>query len=238
MASRWGDFSVRNTETIHLLQAARQRERNLFAATLVFAFLLLLATWQTLRHRRETKRTRRAEQMLRETEQKVRLMANNLSEIVLAYGMDRKLVFANPAVEQLTGHPVGELEARGFCSWMHTDDQPRMVALWNGLFEGGAFQNEEFRLIAGDGRIKWMVANCGPILDDTGRQVGVQGSVQDVTERKLAGELLRQSEERFRLIADTLPSLVWTARPDGGSGLCEPGVSRLRRRAGQRHCMD
>ena len=53
MASRWGDFSVRNTETIHLLQAARQRERNLFAAILVFAFLLLLATWQTFRHRRE-----------------------------------------------------------------------------------------------------------------------------------------------------------------------------------------
>jgi PAS domain S-box-containing protein len=215
MASRWGDFSVRNTETIHLLQAARQRERNLFAATLVFAFLLLLATWQTLRHRRETKRARRAEQMLRETEQKVRLMANNLSEIVLAYGMDRKLVFANPAVEELTGHPLAELEARGFCAWMHTDDQPRMMACFNGLFEGRAFRNEEFRLVAGDGRMKWMVANCGPILDDTGRQVGVQGSVQDVTERKLASELLRQSEERFRLIADTLPSLVWTARPDG-----------------------
>ncbi len=215
MASRWGDFSVRNTETIHLLQAARQRERNLFAATLVFAFLLLLATWQTLRHRRETKRARRAEVMLRETEHKLRLMANNLSEIVLAYGMDRKLVFANAAVEQLTGHRLAELEARGFCSFIHADDQARMVTRWNGLFEGGAFQNEEFRLIAGDGRIKWMVANCGPILDDTGRQVGVQGSVQDVTERKLASELLRQSEERFRLIADTLPSLVWTARPDG-----------------------
>ena len=215
MASRWGDFSVRNTETIHLLQAARQRERNLFAATLVFAFLLLLATWQTLRHRRETKRAWRAEQLLRETEHKLRLMANNLGEIVLAYGMDRKLVFANPAVEQLTGHPLAELEVLGFCAWVHADDQPRIVARWNGLFEGGAFQNEEFRLIAGDGRIKWMVANCGPILDDTGRQVGVQGSVQDVTERKLASELLRQSEERFRLIADTLPSLVWTARPDG-----------------------
>ena len=65
--------------------------------------------------------------MLRETEQKVRLMANNLSEIVLAYGMDRKLVFANPAVEQLTGHPLAELEARGFCAWMHADDQPRMM---------------------------------------------------------------------------------------------------------------
>jgi PAS domain S-box-containing protein len=215
MASRWGDFSVRNTETIHLLQAARQRERNLFAAILVFAFLLLLATWQTFRHRRETKRARRAEQMLRETEQKLRLMANNLSEIVLAYGMDRKLVFANPAVEQLTGHTLADLEARGFCSWVYADDRARIAARWNGLFEGRAFQNEEFRLVAGDDRIKWMVANCGPILDDAGRQVGVQGSVQDVTERKLASELLRQSEERFRLIADTLPSLVWTARPDG-----------------------
>ena len=104
MASRWGDFSVRNTETIHSLQEARQRERTLVAAIVLFACLFLLALWQTIRRGREANRARRAEQTLRETDQKLRLVANNLSEMVLAYDMDRRLVFANAAVERLTGY--------------------------------------------------------------------------------------------------------------------------------------
>src|SRR5262249_40175881 len=55
MASRWGDFSVRNTDTIHSLQEARRREDILIAAIVVFACLFLLAMWQTIRHGREAK---------------------------------------------------------------------------------------------------------------------------------------------------------------------------------------
>src|SRR4030095_5853069 len=88
MASRWGDFSVRNTETIHSLQKARERAPALVAAIIVFAGLFLMALWQTIRRGREAKRARRAEQTLRETDQKLRLMANHLSEMVLASQLD------------------------------------------------------------------------------------------------------------------------------------------------------
>ena len=198
MASRWGDFSVRDTETIHSLQEARQRERTLLVASVVFACLLLVAMWQTIRRGREAKRAWYAEQTLRQMEQKLRLMANNMKEMVLAYDMDRRLIFANPAVEILTGYRFADLEEGGFVNWIHPGDYERMLAHWGALFQGNSFENEEYRLITKGGRTRWASATWGAIRDEAGRQIGVQGSERDITERKLANEALRESERRFR----------------------------------------
>ena len=47
--------------------------------------------------------------------------------------------------------------------------------------------------------MKWVAASWGPLLDDSGRQVGVQGREREVTERRMAEETLRQSEQRLRV---------------------------------------
>ena len=77
-----------------------------------------------------------------------------------------------------------------------------MLRYWDKLFEGGAYSDEEYRLLAKDGQIKWATATWGPILDDGGRQIGVQGSEREITERKLA-------EERFRQLAENLDQVFW-----------------------------
>ncbi len=77
--------------------------------------------------------------MRRETEHKLRLMANNMKEMVLAYDMGRRLTFANPAVETLTGYRIADLETGEFPAWVHPDDQPRMLHHWEGLFRGTGF---------------------------------------------------------------------------------------------------
>ena len=71
----------------------------------------------------------------------------------MAYDMQRKLVFANSAVQTLTGYSIEELEQANFICWIHPDDQRRMLSLWELLFQGKPFHEEEYRLVAKDGRI-------------------------------------------------------------------------------------
>jgi len=146
----------------------------------------------------------------------LRLIARNFSEMLMAYDMDRKLVFVNAAVETLTGYSTQEMEQANFICWIHPDDQPRMLAHWDGLFRGKSFYQEEYRLITKDGRMKWAVASWAPILDEHGRQVGVEGRDSDITQRKLAETALRHSEqklradeERYRALFENSPFPMW-----------------------------
>ncbi len=134
----------------------------------------------------------------------------------MAYDMERKLVFVNPAAETLTGYSVAELERANFICWIHPDDQPRMLGFWESLFAGKSFEDQEYRLVTKDGRVKWVLATWVPILDDSGRQVGVQGRELDLTHRKLAETALRHSEEklrvdeqRYRVLFESSPFPMW-----------------------------
>ncbi|WP_341939232.1 PAS domain-containing hybrid sensor histidine kinase/response regulator [Marinimicrobium sp. C2-29] len=73
----------------------------------------------------------------------------------------------------------------------------------------------EAQLISASGRFVWIRTLGHPVLDDQGRVVGLEGSIQDITDRKHASNLLSQGLQRFRDFADAMPNLIWTADPDG-----------------------
>ena len=191
-------YASQQLSSIEALLNAKRRGQLLAWAATSFAILFLVALWQSLRILRERNRTRQSEQSRRRTEHKLSLMANNLKEMVLAYDMNKRLIFANPATRSLTGYGAAELEQSGFVNWIHRDDQVRMLRHWGQLFTGSSFEDEEYRMVTRDGAIKWVSATWGPLCDETGRQIGVQGSERDITDRKLVDEALRESEGRFR----------------------------------------
>ena len=65
-----------------------------------------------------------------------------------------------------------------------------------------------------DGSIRWVAPLGRTYHDSAGRPVRMAGVVADVTERNQA-EALRQSEERFRLMADAVPQIIWVTDPEG-----------------------
>jgi two-component system, cell cycle sensor histidine kinase and response regulator CckA len=216
-----GGYSTRRTmEYFTALLDAQRRERWLILTVVVFACLLGFTVAAAYRIRRQRNLIKSTEEALRKSEQKLRLLANNLSEMVLVYDMDRRLIFANAAVEQLTGYSPEELQQDQFIGWVHPDDRARILANREALFQGGSCREEEYRLTTKQGAVRWVAATWGLLYDETGRQVGIQGSERDITEKKLAEQALRESERRFRELLEGVQLVAIITDLSGTIGFC------------------
>ena len=72
----------------------------------------------------------------------------------------------------------------------------------------------DFRLRRADESPIWASISCRPIYDEAGVPIGLLGLFSDITERKQAEAALRESEERFRSLADAAPVMIWASGPD------------------------
>ncbi len=149
---------------------------------------------------------RQAEAALREADRKLRLIAENSNDLILAYDLNERLIYVNPAIEQLIGYTVEELHAKQFINWIHPDDEARMLGFWKQVLGGQGYTGEVFRRITRSGEIKWTMGSWGPLYDENGQQIGVQGSERDITDRKKAEEALQElnQELEHRVIERTL----------------------------------
>ena len=72
----------------------------------------------------------------------------------------------------------------------------------------------DLEMICADGAKRWVIGRGEAIRDDNGRVVQLHGTVQDINERKQAEGALRESEERFRLVSNTAPVMIWMSGTD------------------------
>ncbi|MHC5769679.1 MAG: PAS domain-containing protein [Nostoc sp.] len=85
------------------------------------------------------------------------------------------------------------------------------------------YYETDYRIVHPDG-IRWLAARAKVFYDAAGNAVRMLGNVQDITDRKQVEDELRQSEERYRYLAEAIPQLVWTC---DASGSCDYANQRL-----------
>jgi PAS domain S-box-containing protein len=107
-----------------------------------------------------------------------------------------------------------------FVGMVHPDDRDRLSQAINAAVEEGSLYECEFRVTHPDSTVRWVLGK-GKALYNAGKPDRMIGVNVDITEQKLAEGLrreeaaLRQSEARFREMANAMPQIVWTVRPDG-----------------------
>jgi len=144
-------------------------------------------------------------QALQESERKLRLIAENTRDVIFAFDMERRPVYVNQAVSELSGYTFAELQQHPFLDWVQSEDRGGMLEHWKALYEGQAQSEVEFRMITRSGEVKWCSSSWGPLLDESGRQIGVQGHVRDISERKqLEREVLESTANERRRIGHEL----------------------------------
>src|SRR5690606_29605494 len=72
-----------------------------------------------------------------------------------------------------------------------------------------------FRYVGRDGRVRWLRFHTRPVRDPASGALRLVTAGSDVTQRKQAEVATRATEERFRVMAETVPSMIWTADADG-----------------------
>ena len=98
---------------------------------------------------------------------------------------------------------------------MHPEDRERVLAHITTSLEQRSNYRVEYRIIKPDGKLAWIEARGRIFLDESGEPIRMAGVCMDITSRKEAEADLKASEARFRQLADSMPQIVWTARPDG-----------------------
>lgn len=102
-----------------------------------------------------------------------------------------------------------------FLAAIHPDDRERVLAELAKSVNTGTNFSGEYRLLGLDGQPRWVSARGRVEKDATGQSVRLPGVVVDINSQRQIEEQLRESESRFRQIADTMPQIVWVTRPDG-----------------------
>jgi PAS domain S-box-containing protein len=157
---------------------------------------------------------RQAEAALAESEARFRSIANTAPAPIWVTGADGRRAFVNDAYCAFVGRPYAEALTLDWREVLHPEDAARVR---RESVEGEA-SGEPFTLLAryrcATGEWRWLRSYSRPRLE-AGEAAGFVGVAFDVTEAMAAEAALRESEARFRAMADSAPAPIWVSDPDG-----------------------
>jgi PAS domain S-box-containing protein len=159
---------------------------------------------------------RQAEDALRRSEEKYRLLVNQIPAVVFEGYPDWSVDFFDNKVEALTGYGKEDFDSRR-CKWsdvvLPEDLDYAKTILRDALKAEGAFVREH-RIRRKDGEIRWIQCRGQILYDASGKIDSIRGVTFDITPSKQAEEALRESEEKYRLLVNQIPAVVFKGYPD------------------------
>ncbi len=163
----------------------------------------------------QARRRRRAEESLRDTEERMSLAmgSTNLGLWQLDLGTYR--IWATDTCRALLGlDPQGALTQQSFINAYHPDDREKATRICVDAVTQGKSYEQEYRVADANGGVRWVLDRARTIRDAGGRCLRMMGVVMDITDRKQAEEALRESEERYRNVVETQTEMICRFRPD------------------------
>ncbi len=162
-----------------------------------------------------------AERKLRESEERFREVFERAPFGMCVSGLDGRLIQVNAAFCRMLGYSEDELLSRTWAQVMHPDDVDvalrRIEQSW---LDPDRCGEAEERYVHRNGEVVWVRIRVSSIRDEGHSlysPVYFVIRVEDITDRKRAQEALQESEERFRIMADGCPTLMWVTQAEGKS---------------------
>jgi PAS domain S-box-containing protein len=161
---------------------------------------------------------RLAEARRRQIEAEARLQVTQTSAGVGSWEWDleKDILDLSPTARRNVGAPMeGPIHLDELLELVRPEDRQMVRGKVESAVEGGADYEVEYRLSGHPQGERWIHGQGHVIRDAAGRPRHLVGVNYDVTVRRLAEERLRESEARFRSLADSAPALMWISGEDG-----------------------
>src|ERR1700751_4763424 len=129
--------------------------------------------------------------------------------------------FNKPWLEYL-GVTLDKVTGWNWTAVVHPEDVEGILAKWRACLATGEVFEYETRVRSANGEYRWMFHRKVPLRDANGNIVKWYGSSLDIEDRKTAEEKLWRSERDLHSIIETIPTMVWSAGPDGSVDFFNP----------------
>ena len=155
-----------------------------------------------------------AEAALRESEARFRAIFDYTLVGVSMSDLTGRILQSNQALQQMLGYSAEELRGMSFQEITHPEDLGKTLRSREELLAGkGQHFSMEKRYLRKDGKILWAHVMVALLRDHRGEPQYLLATIIDRTAWKLAEAALRESEHRFRLMAETIQDVFWIATP-------------------------
>ena len=172
-----------------------------------------------------------AQEALKQSEIKYRTLVEQVPAVIYIAALreSRDMLYVSPPIEAILGFSPHDFEAdpQTWAGRLHAQDHDRVMAQVARSVAGAESFTCEYRMVANDGRIVWFHDEARVVRDQEGRPLFFQGVMQDISARRELEGALQDSEEKYRLLVNQIPAVVFKGYPDWSIDFFDQKVEAL-----------
>lgn len=181
---------------------------------------------------RDISEQKRAEIGLKESEQRLKTLLDNLPSTTYRAALDKHwtVEFISDDIKELTGYPASDFVdnvIRSFASIIHKEDQNHVDEVIREAVKKKDSYRLEYRVLHKSGTIKWVSERGRAIYNDDNEVLWLDGVISDITSQKQAEELIKESEEQYRAIFNSMSDVFIRTNLEGNILIVTPSIIDL-----------
>ncbi len=153
----------------------------------------------------ETKNRKLSEESLRQSEERYRSILASMEDGYFEVDLAGNMLFSNDANDRIFGNTRGERIGINYRDYMDPENARRVFEIFNKVYRTGEpHKGFEYEVVKGNGEKVWVETSVSLMLDSNQQKIGFRGILRDITLQKQAQAALKESEEKYRSILESI----------------------------------
>lgn len=158
---------------------------------------------------RDITERKQAENVIRESETRYRLLAENVTDMISRHTPSGTYTYATPSAKQLTGYDPEELLGYSAYSFFYPDDVPEIERSHTAIIEQPKINTLQYRFVRKDGHLRWVETTSHTLRNAANEVIEIIAVTRDISERKAQQARMRVISERLELATAAADMGIW-----------------------------